>query len=44
MFRRGLRRLFGAGEMNEAVADVDLRAAENAGAFGLTPERGGQIL
>jgi hypothetical protein len=44
MFRRGLGRLFGAGEMNEAVLVIDRRTAEYAFAFGLAPERCGQIL
>jgi hypothetical protein len=39
MFRRGLRRLFGAGEMNEAVLAIDRRTAEYASALGFTPER-----
>jgi len=39
MFRRGLRRLFGAGEMNETVLAIDRRTAEYAFALGFAPER-----
>ena len=44
MFGGGFFGLAGGGEMNEAVAQVDLGAAEDAGLLGLVPERSGQIL
>ena len=37
MFRRGFGRLFGAGEMDEAVLHVDGRATEHAAALGFAP-------
>jgi hypothetical protein len=37
MFGGGLGDLLGAGKMNEAVAQVDLRAAENSIALGRAP-------
>ncbi len=37
MLGRGLRHLRRAGKMNEAVAQIDVRAAEDADALGLAP-------
>src|SRR5450432_868994 len=41
MFCRCLDRLFGGGEVDEAVAPVEFRAAEYPRAFGFAPERSG---
>src|ERR1019366_3979286 len=41
MLGRGRSRLRGAGKMNEAVAQIYLRAAERTAALGFAPQRGG---
>jgi hypothetical protein len=37
MLRGGFNNLRSVGKMNEAIAVIDLRAAKNAGTFGLSP-------
>jgi hypothetical protein len=41
MLGGGFYDLFGAGEMNETIAQVDRCAFKSSGAFGVAPERGG---